>query len=192
MNIEISATLFFSLFLLIPLLVISLLLVDSLRDKEKKIDLKLQKKVTELFDTFENKKLILSKEDKIEYEDLKKIKLKYNTYTRNIIIKAIIISVLTKVLLKNIFNGTKNSNSNKKLLKGNKELKKLREDFVYWIIVGVLVHNKGMFKFFLFVNSVSIESVEVDMFSNKNSYENYAWIKNNFSKISFPKLIRIA
>lgn len=185
MNIEINATLFFTLFLLMPFLFLFILLMDALKNKEKNIDLKLQKKVLEIFDNFENKKIILSKEDKIEYEYLKKMKLKYTDCTKHVVVKLIIICSLIYILYKNMFFKKDKSIEDKKPSDVNRELKKLREDFICWIIVGVFVQNKKIFNFYLFVNQLNIETIEVDMFSNKCSYKND--IKETFSGFNLGK-----
>lgn len=189
MNISINSTLFFFLFLFLPVTLVLLKTIEAQQIKEKKIDLKLEKIVFETFTEFESKKVNLSNEDILVYRNLEKIKILYTHLIKNFFIKIFIVLHIFKVIFRKLVGWNLNDSSRKDNIQ-NTELHKLQENLMTQIIVGVLVHNKFILNIFLFLNDLNMETIEIDAFSTQSfSKTDMKLIFSDFKLIKFPKLI---
>lgn len=189
MNISINSTLFFFLFLLLPVTLVFFKIIESHQIKEKKIDSKLEKIVFETFTEFEAKKINLSNEDILVYKNLEKVKNLYTHLIKNFFIKIFIVLQIFKVIFRKLIGCNLNSTSKKDNIQ-NTELHKLQENLMTQIIVGVLVHNKLILNVFLFLNDLNMETIEIEAFSSQSiSKTDMKLIFSDFKLIKFPKLI---
>lgn len=173
MNIPMSSSLFFTLFLLGPFTIILLLLKDYFKNKENLNNEKLKKRLDEIFYKFELKNIKLSENEEKRYIDLKKFKNKYF-----LLIDYLPLQLLIGFVIFISFLPIKFKYSNKVQSKVKKDLINLESDFLSLIIVGVFSKNKFINKVFLLMSHVDVVNLEVDSISNENL------IKNNIQNIS--------
>ncbi len=188
MNIAMNSTLFFSLFLLAPSIIILLLINNSFNQKETAINNRLQSELDKMFSNFETHNSKLSEEEIKSLIFLYKMKKKYFSLIHHPLFQFCIGILIINL----IFTGNGNK-INKIDTQKNKDLKTLSRNFYILTVIGVLSHNKVLNKMFLFICNTDSMSLEIDAFSNQN--ETRKSIQNTFSSfenIPLSKLKKLA
>ncbi|MGL4864242.1 MAG: hypothetical protein ACRC3I_00760 [Cetobacterium sp.] len=161
MNVLVNSNVFFMVFFIIPLFSILLIIIDNDNEREILLDKILLEKVNTGFKDFEQKKLVLSKKDSIEYHNLKMQKIKYLKKIKSPFTKLIIFLTLVILLIASLV-GHQNckKNDDHLLNKNKKELIALRSFYNRMVIIGVLSQTDFLKKLFFLTQKISKLSIK--------------------------------